>query len=197
MAIEPITGNQHFHAALVKLAGPFWGKPRVAALLRAFIRQVQILEDATWEVMNAYHVDTADSARLEVLGRVVGQSRFDFTDAEYRAVLRAKIAANKSRTRTDDIINVMHLAASASGQVQVNHYSPATAAVLPFESYSEAAITALVFLLPRTRAAGVQMHVFFSHIANGTYDYESTGIDLDNTITPGSVAPGLFDVRIL
>jgi hypothetical protein len=161
------------------------------------IRRVQELEDAAWEVLEIYHIDNADTARLNVLGKIVGQPRFWSDDEIYRAVIRAKIAANKSRTLTDDLINVIHLAATSTAQIQIEHYSPATMAVLPYEAFEEAEIEALIFLLPKTRALGVQMHVFFSHEDDGPYDYESTGIDLDDTTDPGSVAPGLFDVRIL
>jgi hypothetical protein len=197
MALTAITGNEHFHAALVKLVGPFWGRPRIASLLLAMTRRVQELEDAAWEVLEIHHIDNADTARLNVLGRIVGQPRFWADDEIYRAVIRAKIAANKSRTLTDDLINVIHIATGSTPEIQVHHYSPATMAVLPHEAFTEAEIEALIFLLPRTRSLGVRMHVFISHIDDGDYDYESTGIDLDDTTDPGSVDPGLFDVRIL
>lgn len=159
MAIEAIVGNEHFHAALVKLAGPFWGKPRVAALLRAMIRRVQELEDATWEVLAAYNIDTADATRLDILGRVVGQPRFAFDDEEFRSVIRAKIAANKSRTLVDDIINVIHLATAGTQEVHVSHFSPATCVVELSAEITAAQHTALEYLLPKTRAAGVQLHL--------------------------------------
>jgi hypothetical protein len=199
MALEAIAENGHFHAALVKFVSAFWGKPRAASLLLAMINRVQDLEDALWPIFEAYHIDTADDTRLDVLGRIVGQRREAAWDTEtYRSVLRGKIRANLSRGLETDIIEVIQLVMLLTNEVvQVHHYAPATLAVLPEKEASEAMISALGFLMPKTRSAGVRMHVFHAPEDLGTYDFASTGIDLDDTTDPGSVDPGLFDVRVL
>ncbi len=198
MALTPKIDNEHFHEALVKLAMPFWGKPRIAALLQAMVNQVQGFEDEVWEVLERYTLDGADDARLAVLGRIVGQHNAGWTTEEYRAVLRGKIRANSSCGRADDIIEVIVLVMQLTTEVvHVYHYSPATAAVLPASIITSFELEALNFLLPKTRSAGVQVHYFFAPEGLGDYDFESTGIDLDDTTDPGSVDPGLFDVRLL
>lgn len=201
MAIEAFTTNQHFHEALVKLVNNFWGKPRIAALLRAMINRVQELEDATWEVLEAYHIDTADSARLDILGKIVGQNRFAFSDEEYRAVLRAKIASNKSRGLTDDLISVIHLATAGTMPVDIEHYVPATATVTLGEEITDAQLTALEYLLPRTRAAGVKLHLFRRvsdepFIVGSSVD-AALGSDIDSSVTPGTSDATLYSTRTL
>jgi hypothetical protein len=191
--------TRHFGEALVRLVPPYWGKPRIAALLQAYINQVQAIEDAAWQVANLWDIDTADTARLDVLGKIVGQARCWSDDEVYRRVIRARIRAQRSRGLTNDIIEVVRLIVqSGDGEyVRVYHYSPATMAVLPTTEVSDEDVEALAFLLPKARPAGVQMHAFLAPESAGTYDFESTGIDLDNVADPGTVDPGLFDVRIL
>lgn len=150
--------TDHFHAAILKLVGPFWGKPRIAALLYALVKQVQLLEDATWDVLDRYTIDGADTARLDVLGRVVGQPRFWADDEIYRAVIRAKIRANRSRGLVDDVIQVIQLAGAVTTVTAVDSYSPATMRVVLGETLTPARQIALAFLLPKTRPAGVQLH---------------------------------------
>jgi len=159
MALTPIT--RHFGEALVKLAMPFWGKPRMAALLQAMVQRVQEIENCAWDVLERYTLGGADTARLDVLGRIVGQPRFWSDDEIYRAVLRGKIRANRSRGLTDDIVDVVQAITPSSDPVHAESYSPATVFVWPEAAIDPATILiALEFLLPRTRAAGVQMHLF-------------------------------------
>lgn len=158
--IEPIT--DHFHAAILKLVPPFWGKPRVASLLRAMVNRVQELEDAGWEVMNAYDVDQADATRLAILGKIVGQINYGWSLETYRAVVRAKIRANQSRGLTDDLCEVIQIATGSTGRVFVRSYAPATVFVWIEDGLDAAHLVALEFLLPKTRAAGVQQHFFWT-----------------------------------
>lgn len=164
MSLEQKTGSsRHFFEALPKLVSAFWGKPRIAALLQAYVQRVQELEDATWAVMDRYTVAVADTTRLDILGRVVGQPRFWSNDEIYRSVIRGKIRANRSRGLTDDIVDVVQCVTPTSDPVHVAHYSPATMFVWP-EAPIDAAtdLIALKFLLPKTRAAGVRMQFFWT-----------------------------------
>lgn len=141
---------------------PFWGKPRIAALLRAYLRQVQIIEDTVWDVLDRYTITGADTARLDVLGRIVGQPRYWSDDEIYRAVIRGKIRANRSRGLTEDIVEVVQAVTPTDDTVHVEHYSPATAYVWAEAPIADNIATALEFLLPKTRAAGVQLHFFWT-----------------------------------
>lgn len=151
--------TEHFHSALLKLVGSFWGKPRIASLLQAMVKRVQELEDAAWDVMNRYDVDNADTARLDVIGRVVGQPRLWGDDETYRWVIRAKIRANRSRGLVGDVIQVIQLATQVSTITKVESYAPAAMTVELGETINTARQVALAFLLPKTRPAGVQLHL--------------------------------------
>lgn len=155
MTISPF--SDHFKQALVKLVAPFWGKPRIASLLYALIRQVQDLEDTIWEVSERYQIDTADDARLNVLGRIVGQPRFGFNTETYRAVIRGRIRAARSHGRTDDIVEVLRLATETTDPITVEHFIPATVRVTMPEHVDADHMAAVAFLLPKARAAGVRL----------------------------------------
>ena len=168
MAITPITN--HFNQGLVKLAPWAWGKPRIAAMLRAMLRRVQEIEDTTWEVLEAYTIDGADTARLDVLGKIVGQPRFWGDDDIYRAVIRGKIRANRARGLTDDIIEVVQLVlADGDVDVTVAPMVPATVLVYTASAVDAAHASAFKYLLPKARVAGVQQHFFWTEDGAGEH----------------------------
>jgi hypothetical protein len=156
VSIEPI--SDHFRLALVKLVPPFWGKPVIAALLRSYINRVQAFEDDCNAVAAAFDINTCDATRLAVLGRVVGQPNQGWTTETYRAVVRAKIATNRSAGTENDLVNVVRLASSSTDPIGVTSVSPATVLLEIFGAISDDANEALLFLLPRTRSAGVRLH---------------------------------------
>lgn len=156
MSIEHI--ENHFHQALVALVPPLWGKPVVAALLRSYIRRVQELEDDCIAVLGAYDVNTCDAARLAVLGRIVGQSDLGWDLETYRAVVRARIATNRSHGREDDLVNVLRLITTSTAPITLTAMSPATIALEMGEPVSAEHMVAIAFLLPKARAAGVRLN---------------------------------------
>lgn len=92
--ISPIA--DHLAQALDKLIQRYKGKPRFAAWLGTYVKQVQLLEDATKAVEASRDLDTADDARLELIGRLVGQPRRGAVTELYRLYIKARILANRS-----------------------------------------------------------------------------------------------------
>lgn len=164
--LEPIT--DYFHQGLVEFVAPFWGKPRMAAMLRSFLNRVQELEDAGWEVLEAFNINTADDARLAVLGRIVGQPNFGWSTETYRSIIRAKIRTNRSKSREDDIVDVIRLAMNSESRIYLQHMSPATVLVWLTDGLDEDHEEALLFLMPKTRAAGVKMQLMWTEAGLGT-----------------------------
>ena len=165
MALAPITN--HFNEGLMALIPPFWGKPRIAAWLQTYLDQVQDLEDAAWEVLNAYDIDTCDMPRLNVLAKIVGQPNLGWSLETFRSVVRGKIAANRSRGREDDLLNVLRLSIGAQYGATFVTLTPATLFVEISLAVLATYRTALEFLLPKTRAAGVHMQVLYPPLPDG------------------------------
>lgn len=147
---------------LTYLIGPLWGKPRVASLLATYLRQVDALEVAAFDVLSRYTLDGADDARLAVLGRVVGQFNAGWDTETYRAVLRGKIRANRSRGLVEDLIEVIQAVTPTDDFVHEYIFGNATMAIWSDAPVSDDVAEALAFLLPKTRAAGVQLHFFWA-----------------------------------
>lgn len=162
--------TRHFGDGLVKLIGPFWGKPRIASILLSYLNQVQLLEDTCWEVLERYTVDGADTARLDVLGRIVGVPRFWSDDETYRSVIRGKIRTNLSRGLGNDIVEVFQLMlGNTTAHVAIADLVPATLLVATDEAVSAAELEAIEYLLPKARGAGVQMHFFWTEDGAGEH----------------------------
>jgi hypothetical protein len=175
-------GN-HEEIAARKLAPPFWGKPFVAALLAAFTRELQFLEDTFWEILESRTLANADLVRLKVLGKIVGQPRLGFDIETYRILIGARAIANNSRGRASDLIAVLDalgfgggytLTALGGAQLQISAPGPVTAEQ----------VLAARLILPDTRSAGVGLDLLYG--SDGDVGYWGTAIW--GTSTFGGVA---------
>jgi hypothetical protein len=188
MTVELERIERHFGEALVSLIPPLWGKPVVAALLRSYIRRVQEFEDDCFEVLGAYDVNTCDETRLKVLAKIVGQSNFGWSLETFRAVVRARIATNRSHGREEDLINVLRLITGSTAPITLYPLSPATLVVEMGEPVSDEHLIAIVFLLPKARGAGIRLN-FIAPTEGGLIldDAVSTlaaANVFDNSVTP-------------
>jgi hypothetical protein len=186
MALEPIT--DHFGQAITALIPPFWGKPIIASLLWSYVKQIQRLEDDAWEVLGAFDVRTCDATRLAILGKIVGQPNFGWSLETYRAVVKAKIATNRSKGREDDILRVLRLITSTTADINITTRSPATLVVVMTEPITQNHLEAIAFLLPKTRAAGVGLN--FTAPLEGGFTFDSSvsplagAGTLDSSVSP-------------
>jgi hypothetical protein len=179
VGMQPVTGHNIFYRGLVSFAPFAWGKPRIAAWWQSLANELAELETAAWQVLEARTLANADTTRLDVLGRLLGQPRFSTDNDVYRSVLQGKIAANRSRGLEDDLRRVVRLAAQTSLPITVTHLTPATVLVSLNEPITNAARQALDFLLPKTRAAGVRLGLLVPADANA--------LRFDSSVTPLAV----------
>lgn len=91
------------------LLSQFDNSTQLRALLAALLSPSQSLEDAQAVHYGALDVDTAEGALLDVLGGIVGERRSGREDSEYRAYVRARVAANASDGSAADIYRVVRL----------------------------------------------------------------------------------------
>jgi hypothetical protein len=153
-------GN-HEELAARKLAPPFWGKPFIAALLAAFTREIQRLEDDLWLMLELRTLPFADLPRLKVLGKIVGQPRLNFSTEAYRLLIQARALANVSRGRASDLLAVLELLVGPAsyGMIEVGD---ATLYVTVLDPVDDEGLDMLAQILPDTRAAGVGLQLLFS-----------------------------------
>lgn len=84
----------------------FKGKPKIQAWVDMVAQQFQDLEDVFQSLFTLTSIDDSSGAQLDNLGRVLDQPRSGVGDSTYRLYLRARIVANKSGGRSEDIYRV-------------------------------------------------------------------------------------------
>ncbi len=165
--------EQHLEEAIVALAPPWWGRPRIAALLASYVRRLQEVEDAIWEVIAIRELATADLPRLKVLGAIIGQPRLLFGEEMYRKVLQARALANVSQGRASDIIGVLEVLVGP-GQYILSEVGNATLLLTVTISVDAEQVAALTQVLPDVRAAGIGFQILFTDDVDDVFFFGDT-----------------------
>jgi hypothetical protein len=107
MSLERVI--DHTEQGLGLLITQYRGKPLLKAWASAYLRQVQLLEDAIFDVLIKRMLDKAVGEQLRVIGRIVGEEPNDNDDATFKIMINARIRINRSRGNTDDVLAVLAL----------------------------------------------------------------------------------------
>lgn len=156
--------TDHIEDALSLLLGQYQGRLRLEAWLASYIRRVQELEDATWDVINKRLIDNAEGAQLDIIGKIVGEDRAGKEDPLYRLYIEARIRVNRSSGRPRDIIEVARILESTAFEY---HESALADVELHFGTEPEFASDddlreAIGSLLQETAAAGTKVHLIYA-----------------------------------
>lgn len=151
--LEHVTDHEARGAAL--LSEQFKSQPKLVALLKSWLAQVQALEDAAYQLQVQRALATATGKNLDVLGAIVGQSRGGRTDSQYRIWIAGRVLVNKSRGRPPQLIAIA--SKLCEGPVEFREY--ATAA---FIMYSHSPVLGtdgveIAKLLKLAKAGGISM----------------------------------------
>ena len=103
---------------LLHLAPPFWGKPRMAAILLSIFEELQELEDAVWTVIDQIDVDVAPYFVLDLLAKIVGEERRPPTADGLRALIKGRILANRSSGTIPDIEDLCKALFASTDRIQ-------------------------------------------------------------------------------
>lgn len=141
----------------VNLLPPFWGKPRVASLLRSYAREAARVEDACWLLFQMVDVAQADLPRLVLLGRLIGQARHGLSEDQFRRAIVARALANRSQGTLGDLFAILNslLGAVAYAVVETGNASLSISALDPL---SEDDVAVVREVLPFARAGGVGLN---------------------------------------
>jgi hypothetical protein len=155
------------------------GKISFDALLEIFTTQATELQTALLQILDDTVIADSEGAQLDGIGRIVGESRFGRSDADYRNALLARILLNKSRGTIEDILGVLLAELDGVFTLQFTEHAPAG-----YLLYVVEAIDPLVNdpvrignVIQQARAAGVKGHVHF-HVA-GPFQYDA-GLGFDD-----------------
>lgn len=106
-AVEAICDHEYVARALLKLAPPMWGKPRLAAILIALMDEVQELECAVNSVLIGRYLDLAFGHTLNRLGKLVGRPNQGWGEAVYKKFIRAQIVVNNSKGGINRVLRII------------------------------------------------------------------------------------------
>jgi hypothetical protein len=160
--------TDHVRAGYLNVNGPFLGKPRIASFIWALITGLQELENAVQSVISLRQVDNAELPQLKILGKIVGQ-RYGSEDTEtYRALVRARIVANRSSGTANDLLRVVQTLNYAF--VPQMWFPAASMVALLVDADDAFPIVAAMNLLHDAKAAHEGLYVY--HITGpGTYAF--------------------------
>ncbi len=105
MTIEKITN--HVELGLARLPEQYKNSPKLKGILAAHLKQIQKIEDASFDVYTNNWINTAQGAQLDMWGDKVGESRRGLDDKEYREAIYTRIQINRSGGEASSIINAV------------------------------------------------------------------------------------------
>lgn len=126
-----ITKNTDYvNEGLARLLEQFKDKPRIAALLTAWLEQVQEAENALWDVYYDRLLQNSNLTTdlLTKYGIIVGQGSEGLTDDVFRLLILGRIRTNRSLGRSEDLLDIALILAPGSTVIVADIY-PATAYV--------------------------------------------------------------------
>lgn len=101
--------TDHAAQGLARLTSRWTNMPRARRWLGVYLREIQALEDAIWDLLDLDFLDSATGRTLDVYGILLKQPRLGLSDAVFRIFLRARVAVNRSSGHPNDVIKVARL----------------------------------------------------------------------------------------
>lgn len=170
---------------LRKLIGQFLEKPNIAAVLSAFLDQVQDLENASFEVIENTTLANSEGAQLDGIGKIVGEERQGRSDADYQKALSARILVNISSGTIPELIAIVQAMVGLLITIMVTEASPAAFDLTIDDSISEGAQTGAFVI--EAKPAGV-LGVFRWFEETPEFRFDTAGKGLDEGKMGGSVS---------
>jgi hypothetical protein len=182
MIPSPVT--THVAESQDLLTSMFRGRRVISGLLKAYTKQVQLLEDAIWVVLSERSLATEFDSVLDLFGAIVGEARNGRTNAYYRAAIRIRIRVNRYNGTQLALIRILRLAAAGHAW----GYRPYWPACFEVAISTPAEYRALADLASLCRPPGVQVAALFCPAGlDGTQEYGSTTDPDAGTPWPSSI----------
>lgn len=182
--IEKLT---HISEGLALLITEYKDKPRIQAMLTAYLTQVQELEAVFFDLLEIFtDIDSQTGEQLDLLGRVVGQDREERIDAVYIQWIRARILVNKASGLPNELLRVLAVVVPDASRDYTEAY-PASYLIEVFDAFSDDP-EAVATILGETEPAGVKGFFLYS-----TEDDDATFFFSSDDTEEASVTQGWAD----
>jgi hypothetical protein len=112
--------DNHAELAIGRVAEEYKQSTGLLGIIEAWADQTQEADDAIWQLATERYLYSdadigdvtvnyeATGRQLDVLGRLLGESRGSMTDAQYRLLLKAKVRLIKSSGTTENLLSIFH-----------------------------------------------------------------------------------------
>ena len=121
MAIVP---ENYLEDALSRLLQQFKEKDNITNLLKAYLDSLQITSQSLADFANQNNLQDAVGAMLDVLGKVVGESRKGRTDESYRLAIQNRIVVNNSEGTPNQLLEILQLLSPTSTDNKIFEHFP-------------------------------------------------------------------------
>lgn len=154
--------------ALSRLLEQDKNKPNLAALLTAIVSPLQDVMNASWQLATQRTIYTAIGQQLDDIGALVGLARLGLSDDDYRVRLLVEIVVNRSRGRTEDLIQIASMTVDDSDATIVVTSTPA----IPYGSgtlylHPDGVVEVAVNGVALTEALGATLYSFLLRAVAG------------------------------
>lgn len=178
VTVEDVDGVytlNEFHAeeAISHLIELFKHGPRNQELLRVIGLQIQELENTSAEVFVGFYVDTATGDQLDILGRIVGETRQGRNDDDYRAAVKVRILVNLSDGKAEQMLEISR-AMIPGATVQLQEVYPMTVR-FEFSALGSVSLRTVFNMLEQAKAGGVRLLVSYGPPTIGAVDGDPAG----------------------
>jgi hypothetical protein len=177
----------HVTEALARLKAQFADKPKFQFVVDMLARQVQEIEDAFADSISMNLLANASGYLLDRLGKIVGQPRLNFSDAQYRLAIAARIKANRSSGTIEEIYGVLiALVPTGTWNVQGDEDHSGSVVVTLVETIDEGLATVVAALLRESRAGGVKGIFYWTDLDTADLMLCPTSIGMDGGESAGA-----------
>lgn len=154
MIVEKI--ENHIEQARDRIISQYKDAPNLTAILDAFVKQVQDLEDASHSLFEGRWIDNAEGQVLDDFGTIVGQERLGFDDDFYRILLYAKIGENISQGETVRVVDVYKIITRAD-RAELQEHFPGGMIILSNGEINPITANFILERLQRVVGAGIRV----------------------------------------
>jgi hypothetical protein len=107
---------------LIRLASQFQDKPIIESFLKVYLEKLEEVEQGFLQLLNERGISSAIGNQLDLIGKIVGESRLGRDDETYRDALYLRIFINNSEGTPEDVLAALKLITQATYVNMWEHY---------------------------------------------------------------------------
>lgn len=151
----------HEAEALGLLIEQFKDKENMRTLLSAWVSQLQQIETAVFEIVQAFNVADAAGDMLDNIGKIVGELRNGRDDDTYRIHIKVRIRLNVSSGTIPDLAGIFRLLEPTS-EIVVREGFPASLVLEILDAITPAEAAEYGKVMQSAKPAGVGASVIYA-----------------------------------